>query len=924
MSTPRTRLLRASLALLPALWLAGCGGGGSDPAGPVLNSLTAAPAAVSLQPGGTQDLVITGHFSNSSAATLTTGVTFTSNATGVATVSPAGRITAVAVGNATVTATSAGKSVDVPVSVTAPSTAGLVFGDDYAAGVSFVAFGGSTNALSVDATEHHAGTASLRIEVPASNYTGGALVASADQDLSTFNAVTFWAKASRAATLNVTGLGNDAGAGPSWSAELLDVPLTTAWTKFTIPLPVPAKATAVDGLFHFAEGADGAAYTIWLDDVQYENLPGASLAAPSAAAVTWLPVNVGVGETVTLPAGANTVNFPLPSLTLANVAFRWFTLTSSAPDKATVNADGVIAGVAAGTAGVSAQLGPVAVAGSAAVTVLSSVPAPTTVAAAPTAAAADVISLFSSAYTNRTIDTWKTSWTPAGTTLVDPYAIPGASPAHDVKKYVFTPGANFSGVEFTGANVIDATGMTHFHVDVWTPDVTEFQVKLVDFGADGAFGGGDDTEGLFAAHAGSTPALTGTAQWVSLDIPLDSFTKLTGPTWNRAHLAQMVLVAPAPAGGGTVYLDNLYFSRAGGGGATQPTTAPAAPTAAPADVISLLSKAYTNVGVDTWRTSWSQATLADVTIGGDPMKEYTGLDVVGIETTGANLIDATAMTHFHVDVWTPNATTLKVKLVDFGADGAFAGGDDTEHELVFNAGSTPALATGAWVSLDLPLSSFTGLTNRAHMAQLIFAGVPTGAATLYVDNVYFHKAAVAPVAPATAPPAPASAQADVISLLSSAYTGVALDTWGTSWSNGNNGPNLTELVVDGAPVKKYSPLAFVGIEFTGANLIDATAMTHFHVDVWTPDISNFQVKLVDFGADAAFAGGDDTEGLFTAHAATTPALTGTGQWVSLDIPLDAFTKLTGPTWNRAHLAQLLFISGTGSGTAFVGNVYFHK
>ena len=34
------------------------------------------------------------------------------------------------------------------------------------------------------------------------------------------------------------------------------------------------------------------------------------------------------------------------------------------------------------------------------------------------------------------------------------------------------------------------------------------------------------------------------------------------------------------------------------------------------------------------------------------------------------------------------------------------------------AWTTPALATGSWVGLDLPLSSFTGLTTRGHLAQL--------------------------------------------------------------------------------------------------------------------------------------------------------------------------------------------------------------
>jgi hypothetical protein len=94
------------------------------------------------------------------------------------------------------------------------------------------------------------------------------------------------------------------------------------------------------------------------------------------------------------------------------------------------------------------------------------------------------------------------------------------------------------------------------------------------------------------------------------------------------------------------------------------------------------------------------------------------------------------MTAFHTDVWAPSGTTFKVKLVDFGADGAFGGGDDSQPELTFNAGSTPPFSSGDWVPLEIPLTDFTGLLARAHLAQLIISG---DTRTVYVDNVYFHK-----------------------------------------------------------------------------------------------------------------------------------------------------------------------------------------
>ena len=84
-----------------------------------------------------------------------------------------------------------------------------------------------------------------------------------------------------------------------------------------------------------------------------------------------------------------------------------------------------------------------------------------------------------------------------------------------------------------------------------------------------------------------------------------------------------------------------------------------------------------------------------------------------IQTTGANLINADSMAFFHIDMWTPNATSFGVKLVDFGANGIYGGGDDVEHQI----NVTPTLNT--WNSYNFPLSDFVNLTTKGHIAQLI-------------------------------------------------------------------------------------------------------------------------------------------------------------------------------------------------------------
>ena len=150
--------------------------------------------------------------------------------------------------------------------------------------------------------------------------------------------------------------------------------------------------------------------------------------------------------------------------------------------------------------------------------------------------------------------------------------------------------------------------------------------------------------------------------------------------------------------------------------------------------ISLFSDVADDVVVDTWKTSWSVADYEEVTFDGKLSKHYSNLDFVGIETVASQL-DITNMTHFHMAFYTDNATTLKVKLVDFGPDGTWDGGDvnDTEHEIIIE---NPA--QNEWVSLDIPLSEFTNLTTREHISQFIISAAPAGAANVYVNNIYFH------------------------------------------------------------------------------------------------------------------------------------------------------------------------------------------
>ncbi|SEC88206.1 Por secretion system C-terminal sorting domain-containing protein [Tenacibaculum sp. MAR_2009_124] len=183
----------------------------------------------------------------------------------------------------------------------------------------------------------------------------------------------------------------------------------------------------------------------------------------------------------------------------------------------------------------------------------------------------------------------------------------------------------------------------------------------------------------------------------------------------------------------TFYIDDIkLIDEDSGGEPTEPMAAAPTPTHDAEDVISLFSDAYTDITVDTFRTDWSSGTLDDVEIAGNATKKYSSLNFVGIETVN-NQVDASSMTHIHIDVWSPDFTSFGIKLVDFGPNAAYQGGDDVEHQLNFDEPNK-----GEWVSYNIALSEFTGLTNRANLAQYVLVGQPTGSATVYVDNIYFY------------------------------------------------------------------------------------------------------------------------------------------------------------------------------------------
>lgn len=419
------------------------------------------------------------------------------------------------------------------------STDPLVFGDTFGEGIDYQAFLGSkVDAVSIDATERHTGVASLKVTVPApgdptGSYAGGGFVSNIVRDLSGYDALTFWARASRAITFDVAGLGNDVTGTSRFEARRNAIAMTTTWTKYVIPIPLPARLAAERGLFFIAEGPEsGLGFDVWFDDVQFERTGSISNPRPSMSSRV---LTAFVGGTVN-PTGTQTI-FSVGGADVTVGHFPgYFDFASSDASVAAAGSSGIVVN-GAGVASVTAQLGGVAATGT---VTINAIAPPASPAPPPSLPAADVIALFSDSYSNRTVDTWSATWDQADVTDL---RVSG----NNVKGYT---NMVFAGIEFITSR-IDVTAMTHFHLDAYLPSGSTLRIKLVDFGANGAFGGGDDSEQELTFNAGTSPAIT-TGAWSSLDIPLSSFTNLTG----RANLAQMTL-----AGTNTLFVDNVYLHR---------------------------------------------------------------------------------------------------------------------------------------------------------------------------------------------------------------------------------------------------------------------------------------------------------------------------------------------------------------------------
>lgn len=176
--------------------------------------------------------------------------------------------------------------------------------------------------------------------------------------------------------------------------------------------------------------------------------------------------------------------------------------------------------------------------------------------------------------------------------------------------------------------------------------------------------------------------------------------------------------------------------------------APTPPARLAVDVKSIFSDAYTPIGTlgyagsgddNTYNTSWCPGNTTLVQVGGNNANKVTGLGCEGVAFL-ASRFDASSFTYFHMDIYTESSTQDKSFTVKFSN---WNNGSGEANAILYNFTNANFLTNpnpGSWISLDIPLASFSiaggGSAARNDLAQFIIA---SDLGTVYYDNLYLHK-----------------------------------------------------------------------------------------------------------------------------------------------------------------------------------------
>ncbi|WP_438962263.1 Ig-like domain-containing protein [Nonlabens sp.] len=410
--------------------------------------------------------------------------------------------------------------------------------------------GSKLTAFSIDNEEGYLSDSSIRIDVPnevdpTGNYAGAIFrVDGVPRDLTGFNALTFWVKASRGVSIDAVGFGNDF-LGDTYQVTANDVNADTSWSQVTIPIPDSSKLIQERGMFWYSMGTQntaGSGYTVWFDEIKFENLGTIGQPRPAISNGEDVVTNSFTGVELQVNGLIETFNLGSGLDQVVTVAPSYYDFTASNPSVTAVDSFGNIAVTSAGTSVITATLADRNAAGSLTVNSQGVFQLPP----APTRDPSRVVSIFSDVYNDIPVDFFNGYWQPFQTTLSADFSV-------NSDQILGYSNFNFVGNQFSSPT-IDATVYPNLHIDMFIPAQIEpdldFLITIKDFGADQVDGGGDDTIQQVFFFASDFTANT----WASFDIPVTMA--------NRNNIGQIIyenINNPTTSSIESFYLDNIYF-----------------------------------------------------------------------------------------------------------------------------------------------------------------------------------------------------------------------------------------------------------------------------------------------------------------------------------------------------------------------------
>lgn len=425
----------------------------------------------------------------------------------------------------------------------------LVFTDDFiglGSNFYFPFADAKPDVFSVDAKEGFQSNASIRIDVPnntdpTGTYAGAIFrIDGAGRNLTEYDALTFYVKASTGTMLGDVGYGIDY-LQNKHQVSIQNVNVGTNWTKVIIPIPDPSKLVNERGVFWFAAGTQttaGAGYVLWFDEIKFEKL--GTVGRPTSKILNGENSNLKsfIGATVNLSGLSHVYNLTNGQDVTVNSTAAYYQFVSTNPSVASVNDSGIVKILSSGTAEITATVKGVLAKGKLIIESKGNLPAAPT----PTKTQADVKSIYSDAYVNET----ESNFTPGfgGSTTVAEMITTSSG------KVLQYSNNNFTGILFN--NTIDASTFGFLHIDVYVENAsTTVGIQIRDIGANKTIETDVFTGNPIGDDKDKRMNLTGfeAGVWKSFEIPLNS-----GILNQKNNLGAIIIT-----GGPNFILDNIYF-----------------------------------------------------------------------------------------------------------------------------------------------------------------------------------------------------------------------------------------------------------------------------------------------------------------------------------------------------------------------------